>query len=343
MGDKIILRKAILHILDTNIDIPVLSNTELELDSDICDFLEKHIEKLLDDPNMKIAEFLCSANEMGETNYIRDICANLAKDAEYFYQASFDITNILFNILIKNVDIAPADLICCLFDYCRQSYLGILKLNYKTSFTHFVQQCEEGNINTIIKHRTILPSESQKIDECAFVNLQDLSIKLIEKAYEINGEKELYFSRLFLCCSPELSDNEKLKIIDKVTKKINKKFFDEDFDKVAKLKKVVSENLEESNSIQVDTIIEKVFDNNIEIQNEYVSEIQKEGLLEKSISVPEKLAEKKFKTHKIKTDTGIEISFPPSYYSDNEKIEFINNPDGTISIIIKNIGKIVNR
>ena len=147
----------------------------------------------------------------------------------------------------------------------------------------------------------------------------------------------------FLCCSPKLSDNEKLKIIDKATKKINKQFFDEDFDKAAKFKKVVSESLYETGTIQVDTIVEKVFENNIDIQNEYISEIQKEGLVEKSISVPEKLGEKKFKTHKIKTDTGIEINFPPSYYNNKEKIEFINNPDGTISIIIKNVVKIVNR
>ena len=179
MEENIILRKAILHIIDNNIDVPVLSNKELELDGDICDFLEKHLEKLLDDTNMKDAEFL------GETNDMRKICEQLANDPKYFYQASIEVTNKLFYILIKNVDIAPADLICCLFDYCHQSYFGILKLNYKTSFTHFVQQGEAGNTNTIIKHRTILPSESQKIDECAFINLEDITVKLLEKAYEI--------------------------------------------------------------------------------------------------------------------------------------------------------------
>lgn len=337
MNSEINLRKAILHILDTNIDIPVISQKELELDGDICDFLDKHLEKLLDDANLKTAEFT------GDTNEIRYICEKLNRDTAYFYQASIEIANRLFYILIKNIDIPPADLVCCLFDYCDQPYLGILKLNYKTGFTHFVLQGEEGNENTIIKHRTILPSESQKIDECAFISLEDMDIKLIEKAYEINGEKEFYLSKFFLQCSTQLSDNEKIKIIEKAAKKVNKQFFDEDFDKPAKLKKAVAESFEETGTIQVDSIIQKVFENNIEIQNECISEIEKSGLMEKSIPVPEKLAKRKFKTHKIKTDTGIEINFPSSYYNDKDKIEFINNPDGSISIVIKNVGKIVNR
>ena len=48
---------------------------------------------------------------------------------------------------------------------------------------------------------------------------------------------------MFLHCDTDLSNNEKLKIINKTTQKINKKYFDEDFEKVAKLKKAVAESL----------------------------------------------------------------------------------------------------
>ena len=43
------------------------------------------------------------------------------------------------------------------------------------------------------------------------------------------------------------------------------------------------------------------------------------------------------------TDTGIEIVFPTDYYQKTDLIEFQNNADGTISIVIKNVGKITNR
>ena len=337
MSEEITIKKAVLHILDNNVNIPVLSNTELEIDDAISDFLGKHITKIFSDNNLKNSRFT------GESNKVGFLCAALNDNADDFLAISLDIANTLFNIMVKNVDIAPADLICCLFFSNNQPYLGILKLNYKSSFTHYVQQSEEGNNNLIIAHKTLLPSEGQKIDECILINLEDNSIKLIEKEYEINGTKDFYLSKLFLVCSSELSNNAKLKILDKVTQKINKKYFDEDFDKVAKLKKAVSERLEEGDSIQVDTLVEEVFDSNIDIQNEYLTEVRNAGLTENAIAIPEDLAVKRFTTHKIKTDTGVEINFPLNYYNNKEKMEFINNPDGTISIIIKNVGKIINR
>ena len=41
--------------------------------------------------------------------------------------------------------------------------------------------------------------------------------------------------------------------------------------------------------------------------------------------------------HKIKTDNGIELTVPTDVYKDKDAIEFINNPDGTISILITNV------
>ncbi len=49
------------------------------------------------------------------------------------------------------------------------------------------------------------------------------------------------------------------------------------------------------------------------------------------------------KSHKIRTDTGIEIIVPSDFFNNSEYIEFISNEDGTISINIKNVGKIINR
>ena len=55
---------------------------------------------------------------------------------------------------------------------------------------HQTMPTEEGNINSIIKYRSILPSESQKLSEAAIIRLDDFSIKLLEKKYDVNGKKE---------------------------------------------------------------------------------------------------------------------------------------------------------
>lgn len=337
MNHAISIKRAVLHVLDVNAGMPVLSKGELEISEELVDYLGLHIDKILEDPNTKAAEFT------GEENNIRRLCGLLNDHEDDFLPITTDMADRLFVLMQKNVDIPSADLVCCLTEIDGAKHLGILKLNYKKGFTHWVHNSEEGSINTIIRHQTLLPQEGQKLEECVLINLSDFNLRLLEKQYEINGEKEFYLAKHFLQCSCELSDNAKLKILDKVTKNINKKYFDEDFGKTIMLKKAVSESFEDNDAIQIEQIADKVFENNLDIKHEYVEEIAKAGINEKEITIPDKLIEKKFRTHKIKTDTGIQIDFPLEYADNRDKIEFVNQPDGTLSIIIKNIGRITNR
>ena len=51
------INEAIIHILDSNGEEPVLNEYSLELDEDIYKFLYKHIEKCLKDDELKYARF----------------------------------------------------------------------------------------------------------------------------------------------------------------------------------------------------------------------------------------------------------------------------------------------
>ena len=53
--------------------------------------------------------------------------------------------------------------------------------------------------------------------------------------------------------------------------------------------------------------------------------------------------EKKYRTQKFKLDSGIEISIPVHVYQDLSKVEFVNNADGTITLMIKDIASILNK
>ena len=52
---------------------------------------------------------------------------------------------------------------------------------------------------------------------------------------------------------------------------------------------------------------------------------------------------KKVAKHKLKTDTGIELTIPTDYFDNTQYLEFNNCEDGTISITIKHVASIVNR
>lgn len=332
-----IIKKIAVHILDSNLQMPVFSEVESQLNDDIIEFVSKHIEKTINDDNLKLATFIEGDNK------IKAICEKISIEHEFFLDGTISMANTLFKIMHENVEIPPADVIFVLFSLDNVMHLGILKLNYKHSYIHHVETTEDGILNSIIKQKTTLPSISQRVDECALINLENFSLNLYEKKYSINDEKIFYFSSMFLKCSSQISLNEKVKIFTKATKKFSETYFDEDPVIHAEIKKAVVESIEENEAIDIERVAKSVFTQNPQLKQEYIEHVEKAGLQEKSIPVDnEKIVEKNFRKQKIKTDTGIEISLPIEYYGSNNRVEFINNADGTISILIKNIGKITN-
>ena len=65
--------------------------------------------------------------------------------------------------------------------------------------------------------------------------------------------------------------------------------------------------------------------------------------LPERVVVEKNVAKRVAKSHKIRTDTGIDITFPAEYGENPDFIEFVSGPNGLINIELKNIGHIENR
>jgi hypothetical protein len=330
----ILIKNAVLHILDANLGMPVLSRQELELTEEVYSFLEKMITKLFEDDNAREAEFRDDAVRLPE------ICREFTRGVDLITGSS-EIANLLFTVMQNQPDIPPADLICTLFSKDDAPYFGMFKLNYRTGFIHMVAGDADTCVNSLIKQKTVLPSETQKLEEAVAVNLVNLTLTLIEKEYRIDGGKDYYLSKTFLKCSGRLSNNQKAKVIEKVTQKVSKKYYDDTFEPVARMRKAVAESCDTTDGIDMDRVVREVFRDDPPAQREYLEEIRKAGIEEQAVHLPEKVVARKFGSQKIRTDTGVEINFPSDYFNDRNKLEFVNNHDGTISIIIKNVGKII--
>lgn len=329
--NRINIEKLILHILDNSVGMPVLSEKEHPYDGDIMEFITTHIEKIFNDINVKKAYF-----DM-EENPVKTLCKSISMDSSRFIQETKAFAQLLYNIMNANPTIPSCDLVCSLFSRNGQKYLGFFVLNYKSSYIHYVDESDDARVNTVIKQKTALPNVNQKIDEFIIIDLEDCSILLKEQKYEIDGVKEFYLSKYLLKSKTLLSDKEKIDIVNKVSKKIIKDYYEDDINKMAEIKNAIVESAEETDSIDIDHIKSKVFDSNLELQNIYEEEIIKKGLVEKTIELNENLDKKLPRTQKIVTDDGIEIKIPVAYLAGNNKVEFINNVDGTISILLKNI------
>lgn len=336
-NEDIRIEHSIIHILDSSVGVPVLSDAELEHGSDFGDFLRAHILRIAGSDDSKS----CSFDKEESTIY------PLLTDwkEERFAEVSGQIAGELYAIMNSNIDIPAADLLVVQYSAEQHPYLALLKMNYKTSYTHRTNSDPWGNHNDVIKYKAILPGEKQKLTEAALISLEDYSIRLIEKKYEVNGVKTNYFSSLFLKCKGSMSPKTKLAIVNRTVADVQKKYYgeSEQFEAQMEAKSIINQELAEKGSLDVPEVIGRIFRGNTEMEEEVREKLDKWKITDVPVAPQNPGTTRKFEKQHLMTDTGIEIKIPMEAYDNKDTIEFITNPDGTISVLIKNIGKIESR
>lgn len=329
--ENIRIKKAIVHIMDSTIGMPVLSDTELEYGSEFADFIKEHIARISSGDDAKECRFYKEESE------VFHILEQYSDDS--FIDISKDIACLLYDIMKSNIDIPPADLVVARFLYDENEYLALLKMNYKSLYTHRTMALEEGNSNEIIRHKSILPSESQRLTEAAIINLDDFSLHVIEKKYEVNGEKTNYFSFLFLKCSSHLSHKSKLSIVSKAVESVQKEGYDESerFSRQMEAKSIIQEEIVENGGFRVEEIADKIFEQKPELKAAFQDKMEKYDMVKEEIQPQSENTIRKYQSQHLYTDTGIEIKIPMEQYKNPRSVEFITNPNGTVSVLIKNI------
>ena len=251
----------------------------------------------------------------------------------------------LFDIMYSNIDIPSADLMVVRYDAGQQCGIALLKMNYKSSYTHMTNYTENGNCNDIIRQNAILPAENQKLAEACLIDLNDYSLRVMEKKYEVNGVKTNYFSQMFLQCHGSMSPKTELSIVTKAVEQVQKGYYDESeqWEAHMEAKSILSQELAEQGSIDIPTVAEKIFHEKPELKEEFTEKMEKYNLSEKQVTPQNPSTTKKFEKQYLTTDTGIEIKIPMEEYQNRNSVEFITNADGSISVLIKNIGSITSR
>ena len=335
LKDDMIMKTGIIHILDSSMGMPVLSDCPIDLGSDLCDFLKAHIEKFTEHDDTKQCQF-------SETSSHLPLIQECTP--QNFVEVSKELASHLFSIMNSNIDIPPADLAIVVFSCNGDDYLALLKLNYKTSYTHTTNSTDDGNANDIILQKAILPSQGQRLTEACTINLSTGEILLTERKYEINGEKRLYFSELFLDCHAPLSQKSRLDIVTKAVEQVSKKYYGNDnIERKMEVKDVIQKELSEKDGLNVQKVKEKLFSESPEMQEELESKLDKYHMTNETIKPKSETTIKKFQTQHLTTDTGIEITIPMEEYRNPDHVEFITNPNGTISVFLKNIGHLTSK
>ena len=78
-------------------------------------------------------------------------------------------------------------------------------------------------------------------------------------------------------------------------------------------------------------------------EEQVIEKLEKYHLTETEVEPQNPATTRKYGKQNLITDTGIEIRIPMEQYQNKDKVDFITNPDGTISVLIKNVGSIISK
>ena len=137
-------------------------------------------------------------------------------------------------------------------------------------------------------------------------------------------------------------EKQSFNAVRKIAKNVTEEYGANEIETEARIKKYVKESAVDSEEIKIEEVAESVFEGLVSAKNDFI-EKTKEALVPEKFEMNEYVAKKVNANIRLITDTGIEILFPSEDYKDDENISITTNQDGTISILINNVGQIINK
>ena len=312
------IKNAILHIIKNDGNPSVYSESELDIDSEVCEaFISKHVKKLWNNPAAREAVFKSeSAVYQALQSYI--------KRETSFKDLSRFLGERLTEILSSRTDVPPADLMIVRFDLKGDQFLALFKLNYNECFTHEVG----GASNNLVKCQIVLPFTGGKVEEACLIPFNPMLIKLIES--------NEYFSELFLECEATLSRKETAQIINEVTDEFVYEYFNGDIKIHSSVKAAMMEEAEEADGIlSMDNVAARAFEDE-STKQDFIHNMREAGIIE-DMPLGTKFAKQQFGTRRLKAENGIEIKFPVEFANRDDIIEIVHHNDDSVTLTIKRL------
>ena len=224
-----------------------------------------------------------------------------------------------------------------------ERFLAAALLPRRQAFVHELSLDDAGVAsNDILRQDSTLPSPTQRIDSYLLVNLKTGSVDFHDKERRQAGSALQLISDRLLGCSAQASTREVVQAIGRIVEEVADGHGMSSVQAVAQAKRVVTSSAERDEPLLPSEVGRQVFTERPELAERYEQTVRDEQLPEE-VPMHRSAANRLANSHRIRTDTGIEISFPSEYAADDTYIEFMADAQGRVSILIKNVGSIENR
>ena len=332
------INHAILHIFDAQSAVTVFSEAELEFDTRaVKSFVTKHLKRSRN----------AADNHPGSFTQESAFAAELKR---YFFgeRTFIDLSQQIAEFLCEQLSHAEkpssADILVADFEDDEETrWFAILIMESRMAFMHEVANDAGTVAAKIARHHAILPAPTQKIASYALVRSRDLAVLYQDKPRTIMGADTQLIVDGLLQCTTGTSAKE---VIDTVTRAVAEAAEEHGANAAVALaatKAAMVEQVEVDEELPPWDIVDEVFAEEPALQATVRQKLEEEHVPER-VSVERTHAERpSVRSQKIRTDTGIEITFPVEMSKNSEYIAFKNEPNGLISIELKNIGAIESR
>ncbi|HFI0542433.1 TPA: nucleoid-associated protein [Streptococcus suis] len=322
----IFVKKAIIHQFSPDDTELVLADQLLTVSPKIEEYLRKKIERVFSD-EAKTGQF---NPDNPFLDYLDgDLLTNSVKIAN-LWKEEFSISE----------NLKTNDLIFIEFERNGVEHFAFLRIALRENLAHVGSESDSPLKIT----QNNLPGAGSTPDEALIINLQTRKYYLIEKRIKHNGAFLNYFSDNLLQVTPAISAKKSIKAVEQTAQKIADNFHQGDFQFQSKVKSAIFNNLEEDNELSPEKLADQLFDNNLTARLNFVDQLKE--VIPDKISFDEIDSSrqlKKFENQKLSLSNGIELIVPNAIYEDAESVEFIQNDNGTYSILIKNIEDIKSK
>lgn len=360
---------AILHAFDFEGGSDYPSERELNLDSrSVKSYVQRSLRKLIASPESRHGEL------SDQSSFGAALKAYVQGDSVSFIELSQQLARFMWEELRRCDDLEQCDLLVADFtdtsDMGRRAdgaskeqgattvataalsrdaedlserFLAAALLLRRQAFVHELGLDDAGVAsNDILRQDSTLPSPTQRIDSYLLVNLETGSVDFHDKERRQAGSALQLISDRLLSCSAQASTREVVQAIGRIVEEVADGHGMSSVQAVAQAKRVVTSSAERDEPLLPSEVGRQVFTERPELAERYEQAVRDEQLPEE-IPMRRSAANRLAKSHRIRTDTGIEISFPSEYAADDTYIEFMADAQGRVSILIKNVGSIENR
>ena len=328
-ASEIDLMRIYLCTLDKSLPYPNYNEVKLNSEDALYGYLQKLVYGALGNVTAAEASFTAE-DELDKlvTDDPADLEPFVNITAEKMYDIIKDTTELTSG--------AGAFLFCVAED---QPYVCFFRMKYREFFT--LKLAEDGMVSWPLNTK-VLPSGGTKDLEFFVINVYERTVRLSDSTATVNDIRMNYLAEAVLGLKTKPSEKEKVEAIRDTTVETIRECYTEPEvpQKIMEYKTEVAKQAEATGRVSAVEIESRVFSDNEQAKEVFREKLKEEDISVNPVPVSKKTERALCRKQRIITDNGIELLVPVDYLKNEQYVEYLQDEEGNISIILKSIKNI---